>query len=171
MTDLLDTVGTVPIPPYLDREAEDSDAVGYNNVFATSAGSVAAPTAGLHFTDSLLNKIGSDNLSFLSLHVGAGTFKPVVVENGPRSCHARRDFFCECCELRRITEALESDRRLIVVGTTSSRTLESIYWIGVKRLQALAAKSSNWDRRSGWNSWKSRRALRLKLHLKLLCMG
>lgn len=137
---LLDTVGTVPIPPYLDREAEDSDAVGYNNVFANSAGSVAAPTAGLHFTDSLLNKIGSDNLSFLSLHVGAGTFRPVVVENAHDHAMHGETFSVNVGEMRRITEALESDKRLIVVGTTSSRTLESLYWIGVKKIAGIGSK-------------------------------
>jgi len=135
LAEVLNAVGTVPIPPYLNRSAEESDKNAYNNVFAASSGSVAAPTAGLHFTKELLDKIGPENLSFLSLHVGAGTFKPVVVENAHDHKMHGESFHVNVGEMRRIIQSLESNKRLVVVGTTSSRTLESLYWCGVKLLR------------------------------------
>lgn len=131
----LDGVGTVPIPPYLDRSADNSDISSYNNVYASGNGSVAAPTAGLHFTDELLTKIGHENISYLSLHVGAGTFKPVVTEDARDHSMHGESFVVDIGELGKIIESLENERRLIVVGTTSARTLESLYWIGVKILK------------------------------------
>lgn len=72
--------GSTPIPPYLNRVAEESDKERYNNVYAKDGGSVAAPTAGLHFTDEALDELGDSNISSLTLHVGAGTFMPVRSE-------------------------------------------------------------------------------------------
>mmetsp|Transcript_28967 Transcript_28967/g.42281 ORF Transcript_28967/g.42281 Transcript_28967/m.42281 type:complete len:1000 (+) Transcript_28967:2-3001(+) len=134
-SDFLDQVGSVPIPPYLDRDAEDSDKQAYNNVYAAGSGSVAAPTAGLHFTDELLSKIGAENTSFLSLHVGAGTFKPVVTEDARDHSMHGENFSVNVRELNRIIDSIDSGKRMIVVGTTSSRTLESLYWCGVKILR------------------------------------
>jgi len=134
VSELLQSIGSVPIPPYLNRDAEASDVSSYNNVYASGEGSVAAPTAGLHFTDSLLGEVGRDNISYLSLHVGAGTFKPVVVDD-PRDHEMHGESFeVAVGELERIVESLESQKRLVVVGTTSSRTLESLYWCGVKKI-------------------------------------
>ncbi|OEU22792.1 Queuosine biosynthesis protein, partial [Fragilariopsis cylindrus CCMP1102] len=130
VSELLRSVGSVPIPPYLDRDAEASDEHAYNNVYASGEGSVAAPTAGLHFTDPLLAKIGQDNISYLSLHVGAGTFKPVVAEDVRDHAMHGETFVVSVGELQRIIESLESRKRIVVVGTTSSRTLESLYWCG-----------------------------------------
>mmetsp|Transcript_14909 Transcript_14909/g.30005 ORF Transcript_14909/g.30005 Transcript_14909/m.30005 type:complete len:514 (-) Transcript_14909:1815-3356(-) len=141
--DMLDAVGMVPIPPYLDREAEEADEEAYNNVYAADGGSVAAPTAGLHFTDQLLRDIGDESLSFLSLHVGAGTFKPVIVENARDHQMHAETFQVSVGEVRRIISALESGKPLIVVGTTSCRTLESLYWCGVKRIAGLDGGSDN----------------------------
>ena len=149
--DMLDAVGTVPIPPYLDREADESDAEAYNNVYAAGSGSVAAPTAGLHFTDKLLREIGDENLSFLSLHVGAGTFKPVVVEDARDHKMHAESFQVSVGEVRRIISAMESGKPLIVVGTTSSRTLESLYWCGVKRIAGLDGGSD--DLSLGQEEW------------------
>eukprot|EP00547_Thalassionema_nitzschioides_P014422 CAMPEP_0194245182 /NCGR_PEP_ID=MMETSP0158-20130606/12777_1 /TAXON_ID=33649 /ORGANISM="Thalassionema nitzschioides, Strain L26-B" /LENGTH=465 /DNA_ID=CAMNT_0038980833 /DNA_START=14 /DNA_END=1408 /DNA_ORIENTATION=+ len=136
---LLDSVGTVPIPPYLNREAEISDVSAYNNVFASGEGSVAAPTAGLHFTDKLMAEIGNENISFLTLHVGAGTFKPVITENAREHEMHGENFAVNVGEIQRIIECLQVGKRIIVVGTTSCRTLESLYWCGVK---TIAQKSS-----------------------------
>jgi S-adenosylmethionine:tRNA ribosyltransferase-isomerase len=134
VSELLRSIGSVPIPPYLDRDAEASDESSYNNVFAAGEGSVAAPTAGLHFTDSLLAQVGKENISYLSLHVGAGTFKPVVAEDARDHAMHGESFVVAVGELQRIIESLESQKRLVVVGTTSSRTLESLYWCGVKKI-------------------------------------
>ncbi len=139
VSELLASIGSVPIPPYLNREAEKSDENSYNNVYAAGEGSVAAPTAGLHFTDALLGQVGTENISYLSLHVGAGTFKPVVAEDARDHAMHGESFVATVSELERIIESLEAQKRLVVVGTTSSRTLESLYWCGVKKI--LMAKS------------------------------
>jgi len=136
LSELLDNIGTVPIPPYLNRKAEQKDESAYNNVYAADSGSVAAPTAGLHFTDSLLKNIGYENISFLSLHVGAGTFKPVVTEDARDHAMHGENFSVSVFELRRIIQTIKNRKRIVVVGTTSSRTLESLYWCGVKLLES-----------------------------------
>ena len=138
LAEYLDQFGSVPIPPYFQRPAEPCDREAYNNVYAATvgeSGSVAAPTAGLHFTQSLLHdKIGKDNLSFLTLHVGAGTFQPVLKENAAQHDMHAESFAVPLPELERIVAILASQKPLIVVGTTSCRTLESLYWCGVKLL-------------------------------------
>lgn len=135
--DLLDRAGRIPIPPYFRREPNSSDRERYQTVFAKWAGSVAAPTAGLHFTDELLQQLNSRGIKTrqLTLHVGAGTFKPVSSDTlGEHPMHG------EWFEVSRtIVEELSrpSTGRRIAVGTTSMRTLESLYWIGVKLSQHL----------------------------------
>ena len=135
LEEYLHVAGTVPIPPYFHRAAEASDKESYNNVYAAADGSVAAPTAGLHFTDQVLADLGGDNCSFLSLHVGAGTFKPVLVSDArDHSMHAE-SFSVSVCEMKRIIAAMDDGKPILAVGTTSSRTLESLYWCGVQRLR------------------------------------
>jgi S-adenosylmethionine:tRNA ribosyltransferase-isomerase len=130
---LLDYVGTMPLPPYLHREAIEADKESYQTVYARNLGAVAAPTAGLHFTDSLLDNLkkeGHDE-KFVTLHVGAGTFLPVKVEKASEhAMHA--ETFRVSKEL--IAEIYAYDRPVIAVGTTSLRTLESLYWVGVQLL-------------------------------------
>lgn len=142
--DYLARAGSVPIPPYLNRESREADKEAYNNTFAKNVGSVAAPTAGLHFTKELLQEIGASNCSYLSLHVGAGTFKPVLVEDArDHEMHAE-SFAVSVKELRGIIAALkEDDKQLMVVGTTSCRTLESLYWCGAKRILGLDGDRSS----------------------------
>jgi S-adenosylmethionine:tRNA ribosyltransferase-isomerase len=124
-------------------------------VYAAGGGSVAAPTAGLHFTHAVLKEIGATttttttttteeqedddgrSCSFLSLHVGAGTFKPVLVLDArDHSMHAET-FSVSVAEIHRIIGAIEKGKPIMAVGTTSSRTLESLYWCGVKRMRGL----------------------------------
>jgi S-adenosylmethionine:tRNA ribosyltransferase-isomerase len=135
--EFLEKSGSTPIPPYFGRKAEPSDKKSYNNVYAAPGGSVAAPTAGLHFTDEVLATVGVENCSFLSLHVGAGTFKPVMVEDArDHEMHAE-SFTVSVREIKMIIGALESGKSLVVVGTTSCRTLESLFWCGVKRIRGF----------------------------------
>jgi len=129
---ILESSGLVPLPPYLNREAEESDKIRYQTVYAKNNGSVAAPTAGLHFTDNVLNKLKNKNVSFekLTLHVGAGTFKPVVSKT-----ISDHEMHIEKVLIKRDTiESILSnpERKIIPVGTTTVRTLESLYWFGVK---------------------------------------
>lgn len=130
--EILHFAGSVPLPPYIKRKAEASDTERYQTIYAQSSGSVAAPTAGLHFTDDVLEKLSQKEISknFVTLHVGAGTFKPVKSET--LSAHEMHSEYIEV-ELKLIkTLAANNNRPVIAVGTTSLRTLESLYWIGVE---------------------------------------
>ncbi len=130
--EVIEHAGVIPLPPYLNRDAEESDATRYQTVYARYDGSVAAPTAGLHFTPEVLDRLAQRDIAteYLTLHVGAGTFKPVSTDTiGEHEMHVEKvqitaDQLSNLIKLR--------DRRLIAVGTTSVRTLESLYWFGVK---------------------------------------
>lgn len=126
---IIEAAGEIPIPPYLNRSTENSDSTDYQTVYSHIDGSVAAPTAGLHFTDNLLEEISALGIPRreLTLHVGAGTFQPVKSDNiGEHLMHS--EFIA--VEKALIEELATTDRRVIAVGTTSVRTLESLYHIG-----------------------------------------
>lgn len=130
--ELLHIAGVIPLPPYLNRLAEESDQERYQTIYAKHEGSVAAPTAGLHFTDSLFEKLARKNIghAFITLHVGAGTFKPVKSETMQH--HEMHAEFIEV-PVTFIQSLLHHlNNPVIAVGTTSLRTLESLYWLGVK---------------------------------------
>ena len=129
--EVLDTMGELPIPPYLNRETQESDKVTYQTVYSKIKGSVAAPTAGLHFTDRVLSDIDAHGIEReeLTLHVGAGTFWPVKSETiGEHAMHT------EYIAVRRhtIERLMAHGGSAIAVGTTSVRTLESLYYMGLK---------------------------------------
>ena len=129
--EILDVVGELPIPPYLNRETQESDKTTYQTVYSKIKGSVAAPTAGLHFTDQVLSELDAHGIDReeLTLHVGAGTFKPVKSEEiGGHEMHS------EYISVRKQTleKLLRHHASAIAVGTTSVRTLESLYYMGVK---------------------------------------
>lgn len=129
--EILDAVGELPIPPYLNRETQESDKTTYQTVYSKIKGSVAAPTAGLHFTDQVLSELDAHGIDReeLTLHVGAGTFKPVKSEEiGGHEMHS------EYISVRKQTleKLLRHHASAIAVGTTSVRTLESLYYMGVK---------------------------------------
>lgn len=129
--DILETVGELPIPPYLNRETQESDKTTYQTVYSKIKGSVAAPTAGLHFTDEVLRAIDARSIvrDEVTLHVGAGTFRPVKSELiSDHSMHT------EYIVVHRHTleRLLAHDCAAIAVGTTSVRTLESLYYMGGK---------------------------------------
>ena len=129
--DLLDAAGVLPIPPYLHRETEKSDLVTYQTVYSKIKGSVAAPTAGLHFTPEVLADVDAHGIGReeVTLHVGAGTFKPVKSET-----IEGHEMHTEFVSVRRssIEHIQKNLGKIIAVGTTSVRTLESLYYIGVK---------------------------------------
>lgn len=133
---ILDYLGKIPLPPYIKRDAEASDVSSYQTCYAQVEGSVAAPTAGLHFTPELLSRLkekGVEQIE-LTLHVGAGTFKPVKTDEvSAHEMHAEQ-YAIEKKAFERLLEAIKSGRRVIAVGTTSCRTLESLYWLGLKAL-------------------------------------
>jgi S-adenosylmethionine:tRNA ribosyltransferase-isomerase len=127
---VLHLAGQIPIPPYLHREAEASDSERYQTVYAEAEGSVAAPTAGLHFTKRLLKELQGRgfSLAYTTLHVGAGTFMPV--KSATMEGHEMHAEFLEAGV--DLLEKLRNAEMVIPVGTTAMRTLESLYWMGVK---------------------------------------
>ncbi len=128
--EILHLAGLIPLPPYLNRTVEESDKETYQTIYARHDGSVAAPTAGLHFTEPLFNSLAAKGIthSFVTLHVGAGTFKPVSAATmNEHEMHA--EFIDVSIEF---IESILTDKTIIPVGTTSLRTLESLYWLGVK---------------------------------------
>lgn len=144
--EILDKTGMMPIPPYLKRDSEELDLSRYQTVYAKYEGSVAAPTAGLHFTKAIFNSLQAKNITSaeVTLHVGAGTFKPVKSETiEQHEMHAEViDVTVEL--LQKIVGAIKTSEvvktrdaapKIIAVGTTSLRTIESLYWMGLKALQ------------------------------------
>lgn len=129
---IIAAAGEIPIPPYLGRDTESSDSVDYQTIFSIINGSVAAPTAGLHFTPEVLESIDRRGIlrREVTLHVGAGTFQPVKSDViGEHPMHS--EFIAvELDVIEDLTEALEHQKPIIAVGTTSVRTLESLYHIG-----------------------------------------
>lgn len=135
--DVLDSKGITPIPPYLNRPAEISDKTGYQTVYSKFDGSVAAPTAGLHFTRKVLLDAEEKgiHLANVTLHVGAGTFRPVQSETtGGHTMHTEHFIIGKEC----IEQLIEHRGKVMAVGTTSLRTLESIYLTGIKLLNSMA---------------------------------
>lgn len=129
--EVLHLAGIIPLPPYINREAEEKDATTYQTVYAKENGSVAAPTAGLHFTTTLLENLANNhvNFNFITLHVGAGTFKPVKAAK-----IAEHEMHAEFIEVSKasITQLQQAVPPIVAVGTTSLRTIETLYWMGVK---------------------------------------
>jgi S-adenosylmethionine:tRNA ribosyltransferase-isomerase len=129
--EIIDVMGELPIPPYLNRETQESDKTTYQTVYSKIKGSVAAPTAGLHFTPEVLADLDAHGIQReeLTLHVGAGTFKPVKSEE-----IEGHEMHTEYISVRRdtILKLIDHDGCAIAVGTTSVRTLESLYYMGLK---------------------------------------
>ena len=131
---LIEAAGILPIPPYLHRETEAGDLERYQTIYSKIKGSVAAPTAGLHFTEEVFQSLKEKQVEWeeVTLHVGAGTFRPVksgtIVDH---EMHSEQIYIS-----RKLIEKLHENReKLIAVGTTSIRTLESLYWLGIKLLR------------------------------------
>lgn len=124
--ELLDKLGTMPLPPYIREQLEDKDR--YQTVYAKNIGSAAAPTAGLHFTEELLEKIKNKGIDicYITLHVGLGTFRPVSVEDVTKHVMHSEYYTMDNSVAEKLNKAKKEKRRIIAVGTTSTRTLETI---------------------------------------------
>ena len=137
-SEILDAIGELPIPPYLNRKSEESDKTTYQTVYSRIKGSVAAPTAGLHFTQNVLDDLRSRGIrtTELTLHVGAGTFQPVKVEDANE-----HPMHTEIIAVPRqaIADIQAGLGHIVSVGTTSMRTLESLYFMGCRLLQVNAS--------------------------------
>lgn len=141
--DLLEAAGQIPIPPYLNRQSEARDETAYQTVYSKIEGSVAAPTAGLHFSDNVLKGIDQKHIkrSEVTLHVGAGTFKPV------QSDHLRQHtMHAEFITVNRdlIEDLIRYEGHITAVGTTTVRTLESLYWFGHQLLKNPHQQPEDW---------------------------
>ena len=147
--EILEAVGELPIPPYLNRKTEESDKTTYQTVYSKIKGSVAAPTAGLHFTDAVLKDLDAHGIDReeVTLHVGAGTFKPVKsLEIEGHQMHTEYIVV----HRRSLEKLIKHECRVIAVGTTSVRTIESIYYMGVHLLKHPEANEeelhvNQWD--------------------------
>ncbi|MDR1347845.1 MAG: S-adenosylmethionine:tRNA ribosyltransferase-isomerase [Prevotellaceae bacterium] len=139
---VMDACGTIPVPPYLKRESQEIDSERYQTVYSKPEGSVAAPTAGLHFSNNIIQILKSKNVKTdeITLHVGAGTFKPVKTEFANEHVMHSEHFFVEKTSILKIMEHLGN---ITAVGTTSARTLESLYWAGCKIKQNKNIKNLN----------------------------
>ena len=128
--EIVELCGNVPLPPYLNRQAEPEDKDRYQTIYSKQEGAVAAPTAGLHFTDQVLTDLKDKgvSLNYLTLHVSAGTFQPIKAKDA-----REHNMHSEQIEVNLETiQQLANSERNIVVGTTSMRTLESLYWYGIR---------------------------------------
>lgn len=133
--EILHAAGAIPLPPYIKRNATKEDEERYQTIFGRQEGSVAAPTAALHFTESVFQKLKEKNIDaeYVTLHVGAGTFKPVKTATVAEHEMHKEPFTVSI----QVLEKILSSKNIIAVGTTSLRTLETIYWLGVKLIRGL----------------------------------
>ncbi len=129
--DIIEAAGDTPLPPYIKRSTDAEDSSRYQTIFALRQGSVAAPTAGLHFTENIFKKLAAKNISktFVTLHVGAGTFKPVKAATMQH--HEMHAEYMDVDE-QTILQLKKNIGKIAPVGTTSLRTIETLYWLGVK---------------------------------------
>ncbi len=148
--EVLHMAGVIPLPPYLNRAAEEEDAERYQTIYAKYDGSVAAPTAGLHFTDALFENLVKKNIQidFVTLHVGAGTFKPV--KSATMNEHEMHAEYIDVSKSFIDNLNNHLNQTIIAIGTTSLRTIESLYWLGVKTIfnpsiQADELTVAQWD--------------------------
>jgi S-adenosylmethionine:tRNA ribosyltransferase-isomerase len=138
--EVIDSAGQLPLPPYLEREAEPDDLNRYQTVYSSIKGSVAAPTAGLHFTGAMVDRLRKSGMETaeVTLHVGAGTFKPVKSKSiSGHEMHSEH-FSVSLETIEKLRKCLG---RIVPVGTTTVRTLESLYWLGVKMKEDTSAKT------------------------------
>nr|WP_321357926.1 S-adenosylmethionine:tRNA ribosyltransferase-isomerase [uncultured Draconibacterium sp.] len=147
-SEIIEHIGQLPIPPYLNRETEESDEETYQTVYAKIDGSVAAPTAGLHFTDPVIAQLADKNITTneITLHVGAGTFQPVKSTTIEGHTMHHEQVIIPIDILRSF---VENQKNIIAVGTTSVRSLESLYWLGLqleeKRFDPFHPEVKQWE--------------------------
>lgn len=146
--EIIDLAGNIPLPPYIKRKTDNEDSARYQTIYAMHDGSVAAPTAGLHFSDTIFDELAKKNIKkdFVTLHVGAGTFKPVKA-----SSMEAHEMHAEWIDVS--IDSIENiianlNNTIVAVGTTSLRTIESLYWLGVKTVLDPAVQQlhlSQWE--------------------------
>lgn len=151
--EVLHAAGLIPLPPYIKRNVEEGDATRYQTIYAAHEGSVAAPTAGLHFTDAVLKDLSAKNIQplYITLHVGAGTFRPVKTSTmGEHEMHAE---YIDI-PLPVLEKLVNNNKHCTAVGTTSLRTLESLYWIGLDMKLNGIQPGASYELHQ-WFAWKN----------------
>ncbi|MFL5742182.1 MAG: S-adenosylmethionine:tRNA ribosyltransferase-isomerase [Flavisolibacter sp.] len=158
--EILHSAGAIPLPPYIKRQVDQTDTERYQTIFAKHQGSVAAPTAALHFTKEVFQELSQKNIdkAYVTLHVGAGTFKPVKTRTIAEHAMHQESFTVSAVALKKII----ASKKIIAVGTTSLRTLESIYWIGIKLMNGVEDQelkldqweAYEWSKKSGTITWQ-----------------
>lgn len=133
--EILHFAGVMPLPPYMKRNAIEVDKERYQTIFSMQEGSVASPTAALHFTEKVFQNLSEKNIGaeYITLHVGAGTFRPVKTKTVAEHEMHKEPFIVSIAVLKKLLSA----KKIIAVGTTSLRTIETIYWLGIKLLNGL----------------------------------
>ncbi|ANH82318.1 S-adenosylmethionine tRNA ribosyltransferase [Niabella ginsenosidivorans] len=153
--EVLHKAGQIPLPPYIKRKADSKDAERYQTIYARYDGSVAAPTAGLHFTEAVLQKLAQKSIQtdFVTLHVGAGTFKPVKADTmKDHEMHA--EFIAvKPALIKKIMQ--QKDAPVIAVGTTSLRTIESLYWLGARLLRDAHCFDNQFPYLHQWDAYEA----------------
>lgn len=164
--EVLHAAGNIPLPPYIKRNVTEEDKERYQTIFSKQEGSVAAPTAALHFTENVFQKLAEKNVDreYITLHVGAGTFKPVKTETVAEHEMHKEPFTVSIDMLKKII----SSKKIIAVGTTSLRTIETIYWLGVKLINGLIGKEWTLQQWESFDLEKNYPAISVKESLQAL---
>jgi len=146
--DILEKMGKIPLPPYMNREVTDDDKISYQTVYAKYEGSVAAPTAGLHFNEDIIQKLKNEKnikVESVTLHVGAGTFNPIKDDSiGSHLMHTEKINVSKEL-ISKLIDNINQKNDIIAVGTTSIRTLETLYWVGAKLILGYKINLHNYD--------------------------
>jgi S-adenosylmethionine:tRNA ribosyltransferase-isomerase len=158
-SEILTQIGNIPLPPYIERAATNEDKDRYQTTYAKEEGSVAAPTAGLHFSKEVFDQLAVKNIqnNFVTLHVGAGTFMPV--KSATIDEHIMHAEFIDV-DIKTIQDLLETlntntKSNIIAVGTTSLRTLESLYWLGVQQYHKQQSGSTIYNTMLSLSQWEA----------------
>lgn len=156
LSEIFSLLGDLPLPPYMKRKSEESDKIRYQTVYAKYEGSVAAPTAGLHFTEQILSQLSARGIQQeeVTLHVGAGTFKPV--KTASITDHQMHSEYISVSRSLLIKLIEQSEKFIIPVGTTSMRTLESIYWLGCKLVHNSSAFETEMPQLTQWDAYQTK---------------
>lgn len=158
-SELLTYIGNIPLPPYIERAATDEDKDRYQTTYAKEEGSVAAPTAGLHFSKEVFEQLSAKNISanFLTLHVGAGTFMPVKAATIDEHIMHAEFIDVDIDTIQHLIKLLNAPTKenIVAVGTTSLRTLESLYWLGVQQFHAQQINNSTNNTTLSLSQWEA----------------
>lgn len=158
-SELLTHIGNIPLPPYIERDATNEDKDRYQTTYAKEEGSVAAPTAGLHFSEEVFKTLSEKNIqtNFLTLHVGAGTFMPVKTATIDEHIMHAEFIDVDITTIQHLIKLLDAPKKenIVAVGTTSLRTLESLYWLGVQQYHAQEKDNNNNSSTLSLTQWEA----------------